>query len=800
MKKAIHFFMLAFATLAAFTNPLSAQTQILRGTITDKQSAFPLIGATVRVMDTDPIIGTITDENGRFELKNVPVGRQVVQVQYLGYETLTLPNILVTAGKEVVLDVSLTESIQSVGEIVVTAKAAKDETLNDMVTLSARTFDLEEVVRFSGGRNDVARLAGNFAGVSTADDSRNDIVIRGNSPTGVLWRLEGIPIPNPNHFATLGTTGGPVSALNTNLLQTSDFITSAFPAEYGNALAGVFDLGFRSGNKENYEFTLQMAAFSGLEAMAEGPLNRAKNSSFLVSYRYAFTGLLGGGTGTSAIPNYQDLSFKLDFGNGKAGRFILFGLGGLSDIDFLGDDIDEDDLFANPNQDAFATSRVGVVGLSHTIFIDKNTYLKTVLGTSFAQTLFDQDNYTGEGQNRTKFRATEADDRQLRYSLSSYLNKKFSARFTLRTGVLVEYTQLRTQVDDRDNRPDLDNDGLPDWITVRDFDGGLPLYQAFAQGQLRFSDQWTLNLGLHGQYLSLNDSYALEPRAGLSWQFHPRQRLSLGYGWHSQAVPLPILLYEEEIAEGITAQTNRNLGFIRSHHFVLGYDWKIGQNWRIKAEMYYQYLNNVPVEAVASSYSILNEGRDFIFEERGSLENEGTGFNYGLELTVEKFFSQGFYFLLTTSLFDSRYEGSDGVERNTAFNNQYVLNILAGKEFKIGRDKRHALTLDARFTTAGGRYYTPIDLEATRANNGREVLREELAFSEQQDPYLRLDVKFGFRYNAKNRKISHQFFVDLQNVSNQENIFTQRYNEVTDEINEVNQIGFFPDFMYRLQF
>ncbi|NJL14362.1 MAG: TonB-dependent receptor [Microscillaceae bacterium] len=800
MKKVIYFYLLVFVMLVSFANSLQAQTQTLRGTITDKQSAFPLIGATVRVMDTDPIIGTITDENGRFELKNVPVGRQVLQVQYLGYETLTLPNILVTAGKEVVLDVSLTESIQSVGEIVVTAKATKDETLNDMVSLSARTFDLEEVVRFSGGRNDVARLAGNFAGVSTADDSRNDIVIRGNSPTGVLWRLEGIPIPNPNHFATLGTTGGPVSALNTNLLQTSDFITSAFPAEYGNALAGVFDLGFRSGNKENYEFTLQMAAFSGLEAMAEGPLNRAKNASFLVSYRYAFTGLLGGGTGTSAIPNYQDLSFKLDFGNGKAGRFILFGLGGLSDIDFLGDDIDENDLFANPNQDAFATSRVGVLGLSHTIFLDKNTYLKTILGTSFAQTLFNQDNYIGEGQDRTKFRATEADDRQLRYTLSSYLNKKFSARFTLRTGVLIEYTQLSTQVDDRDNRPDLDNDGLPDWTSVRDFDGGLPLYQVFAQGQFRFSDQWTLNLGLHGQYLSLNDSYALEPRAGLSWQFHPRQRLSLGYGWHSQAVPLPILLYEEEIPGGIISQANRNLDFIRSHHFVLGYDWKLGQNWRIKAETYYQYLNNVPVEALASSYSILNEGRDFTFEERGSLVNEGKGFNYGLEITVEKFFSEGFYLLLTTSLFDSRYEGSDGVERNTAFNNQYVLNILAGKEFKIGRDKRHALTLDTRFTTAGGRYYTPIDLEATRANNGREVLREDLAFSEQQDPYLRLDVKFGFRYNAKNRKISHQFFVDLQNISNQENIFTQRYNEVTDEINEVNQIGFFPDFMYRLQF
>ncbi len=142
---------------------------------------------------------------------------------------------------------------------------------------------MDEVTRYAGGRNDPARLASNFAGVSSTNDSRNDIVVRGNSPTAVLWRMEGIPIPNLNHFTTLGTTGGPVSALNTNALKNSDFYTGAFAAEYGNASGAVFDLSLRTGNKDKVEKTLQLNMFSGLEAMIEGPLKQKKNgSSFLI--------------------------------------------------------------------------------------------------------------------------------------------------------------------------------------------------------------------------------------------------------------------------------------------------------------------------------------------------------------------------------------------------------------------------------------------------------------------------------------------------------------------------------------
>ncbi|MBW1297427.1 TonB-dependent receptor, partial [Aquimarina litoralis] len=265
---------------------LSAQTGTIKGLVVDKQSETPLIGATVELLNTSETKGVITDLDGYFTLENVPLGRQIIRVSYIGFESITLPNIVVTSGKDAVVNVSLTEAFDSLDEVIITSDTNKSRAINKLTSVSARQFSLEEVTRFSGGRSDVGRLAANFAGVSAPDDSRNDVVIRGNSPTGLLWRLEGVPIPSPNHYSTLGTTGGPVSALNPNLLKNSDFITSAFPSEYGNAIGGVFDLGFRKGNKDDYEYTGQVGIFTGIEAMAEGPLGK-NNGSFLVAGRYS---------------------------------------------------------------------------------------------------------------------------------------------------------------------------------------------------------------------------------------------------------------------------------------------------------------------------------------------------------------------------------------------------------------------------------------------------------------------------------------------------------------------------------
>lgn len=780
------------------------QTQKVKGQIVDAQAGYPLIGATIVLVDSDPPLGAVTDINGNFSIDNVEVGRMTFAVQYIGYKPIVLPNVLVTAGKQVVLSVKLEESVEKLDEIIITAETDKDLPINELAKVSARTFSLEEVTRFSGGRNDVARLATSFAGVSAPNDSRNDIVVRGNSPIGLLWRVEGIPVATTNHFATLGTTGGPVNALNTNLLRTSDFLTGAFPAEYGNANAAVFDVQFRNGNADKFEFTGQLSAFSGLEFMAEGPLSKREGSSFVASYRYGLVSLAA--PGTNATPIYQDFSFKANLGETKAGRFEIFGMGGLSSIDFFGKEIDETDLFANPNQDAFVENQLGVIGVNHLIRLNKTTSLKTGLAASTSYNEYLQDNLIlDDNENLIKsYRATNVDNRESRYTLTSTLNKKFNAQWSLRTGVIVERYTVDINAEDRDNRveiPDADNDDVPDFfLQLRALQDGYYVSQGFAQAEYKFSDLVSLTFGLHGQHHSFNGSSALEPRAAVSWQNAPTQRLSLAYGYHAQAAPSPILFLQEETSPGVFELTNEDLGFMKSHHFVLAHDWNIADSWRLKSEAYYQHVFDIPVESTSSSYAITNEGSDFIFEEKGSLVSSGTGRNYGLELTLEKFFSRGYYMLMTTSLYESKYKGSDGVSRSTAFNNNYIYNVLFGKEWKFGKGKRNAWTFDTKFTTSGGTPYTPVDLEATRANAGREVRQDDMAFSERYGQYLRWDVKFGMRINSKKKQISHQFFIDFQNVTNRKNEFLRRYNEVTDEVNLVEQIGFFPDILYRIQF
>ncbi|WP_420577457.1 TonB-dependent receptor [Ekhidna sp.] len=779
-----------------------AQDQTVKGIILDAQAEYPLIGATIQLVGSDPVQGSVADVDGKFRIENVPVGRQTFAVTYLGYKSIKLPNVLVTSGKEVVLRVLLEESVEKLEEVVVTADADKDLPINDLAKVSARTFSLEEVTRFSGGRNDVAKLATSFAGVNATNDARNDIVVRGNSPVGLLWRIEGIPIATTNHFATQGTTGGPVNALNTNLLRTSDFLTGAFPAEYGNANAAVFDVFFRNGNTDKFEFTGQMSAFSGLEFMAEGPISKKNNSSFIASYRYGIASLAA--TGTSATPYYQDLSFKVNLGNTKIGRFELFGLGGKSNIDFLGDEIDETDLFADPSQDAFVENELGLMGLGHTLRLSQNTYLKTSLGASTNFNEYIQDNRMLDANNELigKYRATNLQNRENRYTITSTLNTKFNSQWSMRAGFLNELYDLNFFIEDRDDRatiPDNNNDGVPDYfLTFRDVDEQFNLLQTYAQAEYKFTDDISTTFGVHTQYHEFMNDFILEPRAAVSWQSSSVQRWSLAYGLHGQAVPSPILFLQEETSPGITERTNEDLNFMKAHHFVLAMDRNLGTNWRLKTEVYYQSLYDVPVEPTPSSYSVLNEGNDFIFEEKGSLVNEGTGSNYGIETTLEKFFSNNYYMLLTASLFDSQYEGSDGVERSTAFNNNYVLNVLFGKEWKFGPNGRNAWTFDTKMTTSGGRPYTPIDLQATRDNAGREIRMEEIAYSENYGEYFRWDVKLGVRMNRP--KVSHQFFVDFQNVTNRKNEFVRRYNSVTDQINVVEQIGFFPDVMYRIQF
>jgi hypothetical protein len=763
--------------------------QSIKGTVTDKQSGSPLAGATVLLLDslTSPI-GAVTDENGRFRLENVPIGRKIIQVTYLGYTTVTRGNLMLLSGKELDVEVPMEELVTEIKAVEITDKDTKHQPLNQMATVSSRSFSIEEAGRYSGSFQDPARMAQNFAGVSGASDDRNDIIIRGNSPTGVLWRMEGIDIPSPNHFATLGTTGGPVSMLNINNLSNSDFLTSAFPADYGNALSGVFDLKLRNGNPDKREYLAQVG-FNGFELGAEGPFKKGSRASYLANYRYSMLAVVSAlglefGTGSS-VPYYQDLTFKVNLPTQKAGTFTVFGLGGLSKIEFLGEDAGDNNLYTDNTQNSAFRSNTGVTGLSHTYFFDEKTYSRLVLALSGTANTGQVDSVI-PGTGGDGYPVFGFINSQVKYSLNYKLNRKFNARNTATAGIIGDIYQIRVE--------DSSYTGSG-YSSIRDYNGNAALVQGYANWQHRFSEAFTLTLGAHSQHFLLNNSHSIEPRLGLRYKFTARQSLSLGGGLHSQTQPLTVYFVKGPDNDPQGDYPNKDLDFTRALHGVLGYDLLITPQMRLKAETYFQRLYNVPVHNFPSSFSMLNAGRDFVLPDEMDLVNEGTGYNYGFELTLERFFSKGYYFLGTASLFQSRYEGSDGIERNTAFNGNYVFNGLAGKEFKLG--KRTTLGFDTKVTYAGGARYTPYNIEASQTA-GYGVLYWDQVNEGQFPEYFRADFKTTFRMNFN--RWAQQFSVDLQNITNHQNVFQYGWNASTGNIGTTYQRGFFPDIQYKVFF
>jgi len=787
--KRVLFFSIAILTVCVSVAQQIHLTQTIKGIVSDEQSGHSLGNVTVTIEDSRPLIAGMTDTTGSFKLKNVPIGRQTLRITFIGYEEVVLRNIEVTSAREVVLEVRLKEKIQKLDEVVVTAGRQKNRAINEAAVVSARQFSVEEAVRYAGSRNDPSRMAQNFAGVSGANDARNDIIVRGNSPAGVLWRMDGIDIPNPNHFSTLGSTGGPVTIINTNTLKNSDFLTGAFPAQYGNAIAAVFDLRMRNGNNENYEFLGQMG-FNGFEFGAEGPLSKKNKSSFLVNYRYSMVATIQAmgldvGTG-GATPYYQDAHFKLHMPTKKAGTFDWFGLGGESHIAFPAES--EDNLYTSSDgtvRDRNFKSLTGVTGLTHSYFFSPSAYGKATLAVSGFQADYKEVIIDSTKDDRVAY---DKINKQIKYSAGYTFNKKFDPKNQLTTGIVADISQLKLN-------QDYIRDGDSVLTRFVNSDEKALLLKSFANWGHRFTDQLSTNFGIYYQLFTLNNKQSIEPRWNIRYQFRRNQSISFGAGLHSQTQPLEVYFYETESNSGIKELTNKNLDFVKSLHSVIGYDLSLSRFVRIKTEVYAQYIYNAAVEKEPSSFSMLNSGADFYFPDKTNLVNDGKGYNYGLEITLERFLNKGFYYLVTTSIFQSKYKGSDDIWRNTAFNGNFAVNVLGGKEFKI--NDKLSFGIDTKLAFAGGQRYTPFDKDASESE-GYIIFKEDEAYSLQNDPYWRLDMKLSFNRNGK--RTTQKFYIDFQNLTNNKNIYIRTLNPKTGKTSEIDQIGFFPNVNYQLTF
>lgn len=772
---------LLFFLSLLLTSVASAQlTQTIRGTVYDVDSKTPLIGANVYIPGTHPILGAVTDINGKFRIENVPVGRISLKVSSLGYEDKTLSNLLIASAKETVLEIDLPESLIKLEEAVVSARKNKSEVLNSMATVSSKTFSVEETNRYAGSLNDPARMVSAYAGVMGDPEGNNDIVVRGNSPKGILWRLEGIDIPNPNHFANNGSTGGPVNTLNPAMLSNSDFFSGAFAPEYGNALSGVFDVKFREGNNEKREYSFS-AGVLGTDIAVEGPFKEGYDGSYLANYRYSSLALLTslGVLDFGGVPEYQDASFKIALPTSKYGKFTLFGLGGISNITAT----DEEDGINYGS--GYMDANLGIVGMNHVYALDGRTYIKSSVSASTAENRYSAEVLNNDGELFEAFR-NKMGESAVRFS--TVVNRKIDSRLRIQTGAtlsLLNYSMLEEM--------DALNTGI--FTTHIDANGNTQLLQAFTSWKYRVHEDVTMVAGLHFTHFMLNNNIALEPRIGLKWQFTPRQNFTLGFGNHSKVENISTYMASTN-DESPNYTSNKNLELTKAMHFVVGYGNLLGENLHFKTEVYYQHLYDVPVENdPTSAYSILNSSQEFTTRE---LVNEGTGRNYGVELSLERFFYRNFYYLATTSLYKSKYTAMDGIERNSRYDANYAANLVLGKEFKLGNGKKKKmLGLNTKVSFLGGNRYTPIDLEASREAGHTKYHEDQPYAKKGEDVFF---INLGLTYRVDRKKTTHEFKLDVTNITNHQAVTSEYYSETRKDLETGYQLPMVPNIIYTLKF
>jgi Carboxypeptidase regulatory-like domain/TonB dependent receptor len=767
-------------TVTCSTPAFSQFTQTIRGTVLDKLLQTPVAGASIIIVSTQQ--AAITDSAGNFRFKNVPAGTYSLQVSHISFKEAVFGNIVVNTGKEVVLNFSMETNVQAEKAVVVTANSKKNRPLNDMNAVSARAFTVEETKKYAAAVNDPLRMATGFAGVMAADDGSNDIVIRGNSPTGLLWRMEGIDIPNPNHFSSAGSSGGGISILSAQLLSNSDFITGAFAAEYGNALSGVFDLSLRKGNNEKKEYTIE-AGVLGLNVAAEGPLSPFYKGSYLVNYRYSTLALLDkiGVTLTDGNTIFQDLSYNIYLPTRHAGNFTFFGFGGLSSQT---DDVITDPNKWNADEDRYGgdfRANTAATGITHTISLNYKTTLKSAVSYSYTDNRYSSKYAEDNGSISNDYKDSY---KTRKWIASSTLNHKINNRNALRAGVIVDFIHFGYYKKAKDNV----NAPLIERINSN---GNTKTLQAFAQWQYKPLNNLAFNAGVHYLRLLYNNTASLEPRASVKWD-NGKNSFALGYGLHSQIQPLGVYFAQDENIPSY--HPNKDIKLTRAHHFVASYSRVLGKNLRFKTELYYQHLFHVPVTTdPEKTFSVLNIQNEFITDP---LINIGKGRNYGVEFTVDQSLNNNIYYIINTSIFQSKYTAADGVERDTRFNSNYLVNAVAGKEFPL-KGQRKVLGINIKVIYAGGFRTTPIDTEKSR-QAGYAIYREKEAFSLQNPAYFRPDLRVSLKWNRKN--LTSTLSLDLQNAINRLNIYGQYYDAMNDQVYTSYQNGLIPILNYRIEF
>lgn len=760
------YFIFIYLTFFFYTSAQSGLIQSISGTVKDAETNQAIIGASIIILNTEPLLGTSSDINGHFNIPNVPVGLQSIKVSYLGYENSFINDIYVSSAKGINLEIKLQEELVSVNEITISAKRNK-ENINQMATVSINAVSAEEAERISGGVADPQRIMLSYAGVKNQGDVNNGISIRGNQPTSMLWQLEGIEIHDPNHFTIGGAFGGnfkngAVSALSRNVLKNINLYTGAFPAQYGNASSGVMDLTLRNGNDKNFEYNFNLGVL-GVEASAEGPIQMG--GSFLVSFRYSTLDIMGhaGFDVGEAKIGYRDVNYKVNIPSKKYGTFTAFGLAGWSDSKALTDYKTNDPTWQT-------TYNNSVFGFSHKINITKKSFIKNIVALS-------------NTKNEYHF-----------YTPATFLNNQYEKIFYKNNTRTLRYVfDFQTKINRKNllvsgfkaNIPSVDFEKSKNLIVGKDlyyipenlnFKNATAYLQAYTQWKHRFCNSLSLNTGLHFMLLTYNGKFSIEPRINLSYKPNKKHSINFGTGLHSKIEFLPvymkeIVLYSTDpvsYSPPDTGQFNRNLELSKSYHIAANYTYKPFKDLSFKIEPYLQYHFHIPqstttqylydfsdfpnpptkLDSVFYYFSTLNTSNDY-YEKK--LDNKGTGLNYGVEITAQKHFAKNYYLLLATSVYRSFFKVPKLPQwKATVYDGLFTFAASAGKDFIIGKLKQNKLSLNARFLWSGG-----------------YIGFNQFGVEQRKKNYYKLDTRIAYILNRKH--FTFTTAIDLLNTTNHKN-------------------------------
>ena len=778
-------FLGAAMTIMMLLSPSVMRAQVVqtvRGQVCDVASGEPMIGVTITV-ENGTTMATVSDSDGNFEIKNVPVGRHSVRASYIGYEPVLLKEQLISAGKELVLNLRMRESISELGEVVIKPRVNKQQPLNEMAQVGARMFSVEEATRYAGGMADPARTASMFAGVATGG-ATNGISIHGNSPQMLQWRVEGVEVPNPNHFAEITEAGGGVfTSLNGTVLANSDFLTGATPAEFGNALSGAFDMKMRVGNNTKFEHAVQVGTL-GVDFASEGPLGKGSKASYLVNYRYSFLEIakkLHAINMENETLDYQDLSFKINMPTTKAGTFALWFTGLIDNYENKVPDVSDWETLWDSN-DSWSRQRNCATGLTHTYRFKNGGSLHSSVAFTGAYRKLGINNYD-ELMNQTP--GMDGRNSQWNVIISTQHQHKFSSRYTMQNGFEHQHLDFNTWLDW------IHETGGP-LYRVYESEGNTGLTRLYTNHKVALSSRLSAVAGVNVMWFNLNNQWLVEPRVSVQYKTSPSSTLSLAYAQNSR---------KESTDTYFVTMANKNpnedLGLTRSHHISASFAQRLGENAMLKIEPYWQWLFDVPVEK-GTTYSILNH-RNF-FQDR-ALTNEGVGRNYGIDLTLERYLKDGLYGMLTATLFKSEYRDAQGEWHHSRHDRGYITNILGGKEWMVGKSRKNVFGLNGRLTLMGGDRYTPIPEGVTfediamRADKSIPEVDGLDPYSEQKG--MNIGYAFSVKYTINKKHTSHHFILEyLQMKTFQGQTFDLRTHEIVDKFTSLT----FPNIAYRVEF